>query len=454
MIRSSQGAGRPLAFRIAALACFAWCAMPAIGFARQEDLRPGGSFEAAVEHLAPGDTLTVHDGRYEDRGRISITVSGTASAPVLVRGAAGEPRPLIMRPKDSEAQNTINVEGAAYLTIRGLEISGNGDGINFHGVNHDITIEDCVIHDIDVGIGVHGSAQHLVFRRNEIHDTGAGNGTGEGMYIGCHDGSCAVTESVVEGNWIHDSLHATQGDGIEIKLGSWGNVVRDNVVANTHYPGVILYGTQGGAPNVVERNALWNCGDSGMQIAADAIVRNNLILNSPEGGFTSHDHNGVRPGHLVFVNNTIVGGSPAVRLSDWANRPGMVFANNAIYTSSDRVYAGESLQGVTVAGNVVLPSNRALGAGGSAGRSIAADFLQANRGNVYPSSQSKLIRAGVPAYAPKEDFNGTPRSGKPDAGAYAWTQAKNPGWSIQPGFKSMTPRRTASPTKSESRAAK
>jgi len=406
-----------------------------------------------VEHLAPGDTLTVHDGRYADRGGISITVQGTPAARVLIRGAAGEPSPLITRPEGSEPQNTINIEGATQVTIAGLEISGNGDGIDLKGDVRNVTIENCVIHNVDVGIGVHSSARHLVIRRNEIRDTGSGGATGEGMYIGCHDGSCAVTESVFEGNWIHDTLHASQGDGIEIKLGSWGNVVRDNVICNTRYPGVLLYGTQGGAPNVVERNALWNCGDSGIQAAADAIIRNNLILDSPEGGFTSHDHNGIRPGHVVFVNNTIVGGSPALRLSDWANRPGMVLANNAIYTSSNRVYAGESLQGVTVAGNVVFPSNRVVGSGGAAGRSIAADFLQADHRNVYPASQSKLIRAGVAAYAPREDFNGTPRSGKPDAGAYAWTQAKNPGWTVAPGFKSA-PRKPALHAAPERRPAK
>jgi len=450
--RTSHAAGWPRAVCMVILVGVTLGVAPATSLAKRLDIRPGSSFENAVEHLAPGDTLTVHDGLYADRGRISITVPGTSGAPVLIRGASGEPRPLITRPDGSEPQNTINIEGATYLTIAGLEISGNGDGINLKGDIHDVTIENCVIHNVDVGIGVHSSARHLVIRRNEIRDTGSGGNTGEGMYIGCHDGSCAVTESMFEGNWIHDTLHASQGDGIEIKLGSWGNVVRDNVIYNTHYPGVILYGTQGGAPNVVERNALWNCADSGIQAAADAIIRNNLILDCPDAGFTSHDHNGVRPGHLVFVNNTIVGGNPALRLSDWANRPGMVFANNAIYTSSDRVYAGESLQGVTVTGNIVLPSNRVVGSGGGAGRSIAADFLQANHRNVYPSAQSKLIRAGVATYAPREDFNGTPRSGKPDVGAYAWTQARNPGWTVAPGFKSV-PRKPAAPPAPPKRAA-
>src|SRR5262249_53564533 len=132
MTRSSHAAGRPLAVCIAILFAVVLGLAPSTGLGKQRELRPGASFEDAVEHLAPGDTLTVHDGSYADPGRISITVAGTSEAPVLIRGASGEPRPLITRPDGSEPQNTINVEGATYLTIAGLEITGNGDGINFH----------------------------------------------------------------------------------------------------------------------------------------------------------------------------------------------------------------------------------------------------------------------------------------------------------------------------------
>ena len=37
------------------------------------------------------------------------------------------------------------------------------------------------------------------------------------------------------------------------------------------------------------------------------------------------------------------------------------------------------------------------------------------------------------------DFNGTPRTGTPDAGAYTWTGASNPGWPIREGFKDADP---------------
>jgi parallel beta-helix repeat protein len=402
--------------------------------ATQRQLNPGSSFEAAVESLVPGDTLNVHAGTYDGTGRISITVQGSAAQPVLVRGAPGEARPLITRPAGSTAQNTINIEGASYLTLSGLEISGNGDGINLNLNPHHITIEECEVHHVSVGVNFRSSMHHVTVRRTHIHDTGVDGYTGEGLYVGCNDGSCAVSESVIENNWIHDTMLASQGDGIEIKLGSWGNLVRDNVIYNTKYPGILLYGTMGNARNIVERNVLWNNGDSGIQAAADAVIRNNIILDSPGNGFNSQDHNGVTPNRLEFVNNTIVGGSPVLRLSNWANKQGMVLANNAFYSTGG--YAVGSLSGVVVTGNVAYPATTALPSTGVVsgyGRSI--DFVDVVNRNLYPAPGSKLIDAGNAAYAPPDDFNGTPRTGTPEAGAYTWTQNANPGWPVTPGFK-------------------
>ena len=165
------------------------------------------------------------------------------------------------------AQNTINIEGAEYLTIRGLEISSNGgDGINMSGNPSWITLQDLVIHDISVGINFRSSMHHINVRRNNIYDT---NDTGEGMYVGCNNSACSVTDSLIEGNWVHDTLAATQGDGIEIKKGSHSNIIRDNVIHDTNYPCILLYGTDGNPRNIVEGNVMWNCGDSGIQVGVE-----------------------------------------------------------------------------------------------------------------------------------------------------------------------------------------
>jgi uncharacterized repeat protein (TIGR01451 family) len=404
------------------------------------DIYPGESFETAAESLTPGDTLIVHAGTYPDTGRISITVQGSALAPVMITSAAGEASPLIMRPASAAPQNTINIEGATYLTIRGLEITSNGgDGVKMTEDSAYITLEELHIHAVDVGINFKDNLHHITVRRNHIHDTGTGNTTGEGMYVGCHDGTCSTHDSLIEGNWIHDTLAASQGDGIEIKKGSFANVIRDNVIYNTRYPCILLYGTEGNPRNIVERNVMWNCGDSGIQVAADALLENNIILNNPQYGLNSQDHNGVTPANLAVIHNTIVGGSTCLRMNNWANKPGMIFSNNAVFCEGGS-YAISDLSGVEIRGNVIYPTTAQLPAAGYIpGRSTALDFLEAANMVVYPSTDSALIDAGDPSYSTAVDFDTTVRTGLPDAGAYAWTGPAHPGWSIQEGFKALFP---------------
>jgi hypothetical protein len=403
------------------------------------ELFPGQSFEAAVEALNPGDDLIVHSGSYSDTGRISITVRGTAAAPVLITGADGEALPQIVRPVSAAAQNTINIEGATYLRITRLDISSNGgDGINMSGANSFITLDNLEIHDVDVGINFRSSMDNITVRRNHIFNTGQNGGTGEGVYVGCNDGSCAVSQSLIENNWIHDTRNSTQGDGIELKLASHSNIVRDNVIHDTGYPCLLVTGTQGSPVNVLEGNVMWNCGDSGIQAAADAIIRNNIILASPGDGLNAQSHQGAIPGNLQFVHNTLVGGSPCVRLSGWGGRPGLVFANNAIYCDADDFAVG-GLSGVVVTGNVIVPATSAFPASGyQVGQSTALDFLDAAARNVYPRQGSRVINAGDAAYTSSVDFNGTPRDGMPEAGAYHYSTAQNPGWPIVAGFKNVS----------------
>ena len=221
--------------------------IPATANSAIVEIHPGTNvFKPAAESLKPGDTLIVHQGTYLETNRMSIQVQGTASAPIIIKGADAEARPVITRPGSASLQNTINIEGSArYLTIKGLEIIGNGgDGVNMSGALSFVTLEDLVIHDVDVGINFRNSMDHMTIRRNHIYNTGRNGGTGEGMYVGCNNATCIVRDSVIENNWIHDNLPGTtQGDGIEMKVGSHSNVIRDNVIYNMSYPGILVYGT-------------------------------------------------------------------------------------------------------------------------------------------------------------------------------------------------------------------
>jgi hypothetical protein len=257
--------------------------------------------------------------------------------------------------------------------------------------------------------------------------------------VGCHDGSCVVSDSLIENNWIHDTRGSQQGDGIEIKKGSHSNIIRDNVIHDTYYPCLILYGTAGNPPNIVERNVMWNCDDAAIQVAADAVVRNNILIPGTGQGVSSQSSNGVDPSNLQFINNTIIGGSTCLRLNGWGGQPGMVFANNAVYCPNDSFVIG-SLSGVTVSGNVFAPAISAMPASGyTIGRSLEEDFVDTGARNFYPTANAPLLGAATSGLQPADDFNGVARLAPGDVGAYEWDGATNPGWAVVAGLKNIAP---------------
>ena len=69
---------------------------------------------------------------------------------------------------------------------------------------------------------------------------------------------------------------------------------------------------------------------------------------------------------------------------------------------------------------------------------VAADFSDGLPIDVFPANGSALIGAGDPAHAGTTDFNGRPRGGSVDAGAYAHADGNNPGWMIVAGFKPLS----------------
>jgi hypothetical protein len=392
--------------------------------------------EAAIAALQPGDELIVHGGTYTLAGRFSVTAVGTAAMPIVIRAADGE-QPIFHRPDASE--NIWDIDNAEYLTIRGLEFSGGSAGVRISGARF-LTIEGCEIHDTnDVALRANdGGARYEGLRilRNHIHDT---DNTGEGMYLGCNTNACQVFDSLIEGNYVHHTNAPTvdQGDGIELKEGSYNNIIRDNVIHDTNYPCILTYSTVGnGAPNIIERNAMWGCGDHAIQSAADAVIRNNIILGSVANGIAMQVHQSGSPSNLVVVHNTVLHPTnTAISVSGATGS--VVIANNAVYAQSGSAISGGG-------GTVTAVGNVGVGGGGVAAGDLATDFVAANYNNmppvdVFPASGGGLVATGDVAHVVLDDFNGTPRDGIADVGAYRFSSTGNPGWVLAPDFKDLTP---------------
>jgi len=416
-----------------------WLYLPIVAvlcntYSHGAEIGPTDKLEAAVATLEPGAELVLRGGLYVLDEHVSLTASGTAAQPITIRAKAGE-TPVIKQA--NPRRNVVEIRGSSYLILRGIEFTGGSHGIRL--VNSDfITIEDCEIHetgDVAISANAGGTYEGLKVLRNHIHHT---NGTGEGVYFGCNNDRCRVINSLIAGNYIHHTNRetVTQGDGIEIKEGSYGNVIRDNVIHDTKYPGIILYSTVGNGPaNTIEGNVVWNVFDNAIQIAADAVVRNNIVL----GNISFRSHQSGRPSNIEFVHNTIINSGAGIEVRNVSGP--ILIANNAVYSQSRaiRLISGD-LDQIHMAGNVGAGGVSGSSSGYSDGNGIRKDLVTGNYGappsiDAFPSPGSALIRAGDESYVTATDFNGNPRDGVADAGAYKFDIDGNTGWAITSEFK-------------------
>ena len=384
----------------------------------KSDTENGASLKAVIQGLAPGQRLEIGTGVFSINSWFSIDLRGDAERPIWICAKSGA-APILTRP--DAYQNAVNVGasgGSRFLVLENLEITGGDTLLKLYDCAN-LWVNQCHIHDGNgAGITANSSdTDHLYLTHNEIHATG---GTAEGMYLGANYSTHIMSNSIIAANHIYD-CYGSQGDGIEIKQGSYGNWVVDNLVHDTHYPCIIAYGTNGEAVNIIERNILYRSGDNTMQVQGEAIVRNNLIMAGTYAGFASTDHQGLTC-NLAVVHNTIINTARATNLSSWNHRESMVLANNAIYSRDDQsIRFPNGASGVIVTGNVVYGAVSGV-AGGYADGTGLSDFVSvtwdaANR-DATPATGSALIGGADPSHAVAVDIHGDERITELDSGAY------------------------------------
>lgn len=426
----------PFFRRAVALSAIASCSSV---FATTIEIGPTADFRSAMQNLQSGDTLLLDSGTYNLTSYFELDLFGTSSSPIVIAAASGQ-HPNINFVGTS--QNIININNSTFLTFDGIEFTGGSRGLRFEG-GSDITVRNCIVHGTDANaIAANDDGEdyaRFTFIHNEIYDTGD---TGEGFYLGCNGDACRIHDSLVANNYIHDlnSARISQGDGIEIKKGSYANVVRDNIIHDTNYPGITMYDVNGnGAPNIIERNIIWNSNDAGIQITADAVVRNNIVLSSANNAFFSNNIDGGSASNLTIVNNTFLAPTTdGIRLNGVSGA--VTIANNAIYSPS-----GYAIRATGTTTDVALFANAGQGSlNGVSGAfantgNIANDFYGASLSGEPPQNLvpkgSLLVGTANAAYLPVDDFDGYSRAGYADVGAYRAHSSGTPGWTIVAGFK-------------------
>jgi hypothetical protein len=220
-------------------------------------------------------------------------------------------------------------------------------------------------------------------------------------------------------------------------VGSYGNVIRDNVVYNRTNPAIFVYGTGSNTANVVEGNVVWNSA-KGIYAVADAVIRNNIVFNSGTG--LTLDASGQVPQmkNVTAVNNTLYDNQQGIYMRWPAGALNMALANNAVYSPGKVALNMAGSAGSFAANYIQGASDRALdGVAFVNGGSASNAFVNPANRNVWPRMiLSPLVNRASGGYAPSDDFNHNSRMLPFDVGAYESNgMPGNPGWAITPGFK-------------------
>lgn len=361
----------------------------------------------AVASLQPGDQLVIAAGTYSVERAWHIEVSGNADAPIWIVAEEGA-RVIFTRPDDK--QNVLNIgqnRPVHHLCLRGVEITGGSHGLRL-GQCSDVWVDQCHIHHTGaVCLSANSAnARRLFLTRNHIHH---GGGHGEGMYLGANYGEFVMSESVIALNHIHD-CKGSQGDGIEVKQGSWGNLISENNIHDTQYPCITVYGTAGKAVNIIERNLCRRSADSAMQVQGEAIVRNNVLIGGKGSGFASTDHQG-KSLNLHVVHNTIINIGDAFKGSSWNAREGMIIANNILYSrDKSAMNFPKGKEGVTIAGNIILGDAPKQGTARGRGlEDFAGMSWDGEKHDATPAADAPFSNADA-KYLLDIDFTGTRRT--------------------------------------------
>jgi len=406
---------------------------------------PGSNLWTALTNTVPGTTLVVHGGKYSTQQTggswyRSVNIVGTLDKPILVVG--GTNGTVVISSDPAGSQNNINIAGQNFLW-EGCEIVYGSLGLRLMPNVSNAIFSNLYVHDTQgsaITANIDGAAyNNITFEKIEVTRTCASGipATGECFYLGCNNGACSFTNSIVNNNWCHDTaapcIQSGFGAGIQVKTGSYNNIVSNNVVYNVSGVGIFPYtGVNGNPENIVNGNVVWLTGDIGIQVTANAIIVNNIVLATTGDGIAIQSNQG-NPTNVQVGYNTVYSKSCFYAAGSWSTGVNFTIDNNAFYCPTGRAIGiGNTNPNAKFSGNYILGSTAA---GGTLGNGLS-DFVNVATDNFFPSKTCAFINKGSNLYHTPYDFNGTPRNqDNPTPGAYEYKSTGNPGWAVHSGFK-------------------
>ncbi|MGI8641324.1 MAG: right-handed parallel beta-helix repeat-containing protein [Pyrinomonadaceae bacterium] len=277
---------------------------------------PGPNLRAFLDTLTPGDVGCLRAGDHGARGiEAYMTVSGTPSAPITLKGYPGDARPTILGYFPIGGNNIV-ISGLLFDGPTGLVDANPNTNppippreVNLIWISGDnVEINHCEIRKSLAHAGIYlQDADNARIIGNYIHDNGNFNDPStanldHGIYFG--SGSGLIANNIVEKNYAF---------GVHLYPSASNVIVQQNTIIKNGKSGVIIGGKttdcQGPCPSQPTNNQ---------------VVNNIIALN---GLYAIHSHELTTSGHIVR-NNLFWQNAAGDIPSDERLKRGLTFQNN------------------------------------------------------------------------------------------------------------------------------
>jgi nitrous oxidase accessory protein NosD len=258
--------------------------------------QPFRTVYAGVQVLAPGDTLYLRAGTYQESLIDTIPSGESWDNPVTVKAYSGES--VTLRPLSFGMPLAFGTPDSRYVIVDGLSLdAANNDAavVWIGGGTHHIRLVNCELKN-SLTSGLMVSGQDHEFINLNVHDNGSTD-FDHGLYIWS-------SNNLVEGSKIYHNagwgvhIHTGTGSGADNNIVR-GNEIYENAWAGARGPGIIL---SSGTGNIAEGNRIWgnqggiqiDYGSENAQAYANEIYDNNgygISIGAGSQGAVVHDNN-------------------------------------------------------------------------------------------------------------------------------------------------------------------
>ena len=379
------------------------------------------ALQTALASAAPGDVIELADGSYSTSATISVTKSGTASAPITVAaqhvggatitGSGGfsigssvsyvalagfrftGSKGMLIPVGATHIQVTRNLFQMAGSVQYWLQVGGDDAEIDHNTFQHKSTAGNFV--EV-IGPGGSGMAQRTWIHHNYFLDQSfTGSNGGESLRVGLSGRQHSSAKAIVE----YNLFEQCNGDLEVISVKSTDDIIRYNTLRSSKGTITLRHGWN----NRVEGNYLIGNNTGIRMFGNNHVVINNVIQNSTGqalavgGGevrddtTSGTDHEAVD--HALVAFNTFVNDSSNIKVGDGGKK----YQPSDVTIANNIVSAGSGSAVSTVSGSAGLSYQGNILNGVGAGSMPAAGYKTANPKLVLDSGGIYRLSTGSPA---------------------------------------------------------